>query len=619
MAKKFLVDIDLGGQQILNARIENSATAPENPSVGQIYFNTTDGKNYVWNGTEWVDNTYELPIASADTLGGVKIGEGLTIDSTTGVVDVDDPDWSDIQNKPSSLGTPITGATKTKITYDSNGLVTAGADLAASDIPDLSDTYVAKNTAITGATKTKITYDAKGLVTGGADLAASDIPDLSATYVAKNTDITGATKTKITYDAKGLVTAGADLEATDIPALPLTKISDVTATATEVNYLSGVTSAVQTQLNDKLDKNTAITGATKTKITYDANGLVTAGADLAASDIPDLSATYVAVTEKGANNGVATLNNSGKLTQTQIPDGLLGNVKYGGTFDATGACTLVDGEIVDIEGTVVTSLTIAANNPTNYKGYYFIATADGTVAGIEFKTGDWCISNGSVGWAKIDNTDAVTGIKGNEESTYRIGNVNITAANVGAVEANAAITGATKAKITYDSKGLVTAGEDLTASDIPDLSATYVTTNTAITGATKTKITYDAKGLVTAGADLAASDIPDLSATYVANQQAAADHDKFLVTNGSGVVTPTLLTRTYIHTHTQGVTGDFTVVNPFNNSLILVQVIDATTGDVVITDVNITSSTVSIGMSTNAATGNYAVILYNTLNNNLGN
>ena len=38
--------------------------------------------------------------------------------------------------------------------------------------------------------------------------------------------------------------------------------------------------------NNKLTGNTAITGATKTKITYDAKGLITAGADLAASDMP---------------------------------------------------------------------------------------------------------------------------------------------------------------------------------------------------------------------------------------------------------------------------------------------------------------------------------------------
>ena len=45
-------------------------------------------------------------------------------------------------------------------------------------------------------------------------------------------------------------------------------------------------------------------------------------------------------------------------------------------------------------------------------------------------------------------------------------NISLDASDVGAVASNAAITGATKCKITYDSKGLVTAGSDLGSSDI---------------------------------------------------------------------------------------------------------------------------------------------------------
>ena len=56
---------------------------------------------------------------------------------------------------------------------------------------------------------------------------------------------------------------------------------------TEFGYLDGVTSAIQTQLDGKVDENAAITGATKTKITYDAKGLVTAGADATTADIAD--------------------------------------------------------------------------------------------------------------------------------------------------------------------------------------------------------------------------------------------------------------------------------------------------------------------------------------------
>jgi len=55
-----------------------------------------------------------------------------------------------------------------------------------------------------------------------------------------------------------------------------------------------ISTATQTALNDKVTKNTAITGATKTKITYDAKGLVTAGVDATTADIADsLNKRYV--------------------------------------------------------------------------------------------------------------------------------------------------------------------------------------------------------------------------------------------------------------------------------------------------------------------------------------
>ena len=80
------------------------------------------------------------------------------------------------------------------------------------------------------------------------------------TKVDENAAIVGATKTKITYDAKGLVTAGADLAASDLPsAIDATKIADGSVTNTEFQYLGGVTSDVQTQLNNKIAKSTGTT------------------------------------------------------------------------------------------------------------------------------------------------------------------------------------------------------------------------------------------------------------------------------------------------------------------------------------------------------------------------
>lgn len=64
-------------------------------------------------------------------------------------------------------------------------------------------------------------------------------------------------------------------------------------TSTELGYLDGVTSAIQTQLNNKVAKNAGITGGTKCKITYDSKGLVTSGADLVEDDVPDLSLSKI--------------------------------------------------------------------------------------------------------------------------------------------------------------------------------------------------------------------------------------------------------------------------------------------------------------------------------------
>jgi hypothetical protein len=65
------------------------------------------------------------------------------------------------------------------------------------------------------------------------------------------------------------------------------KLADGSVSNAEFQYLNGVNSAIQTQLDAKVDENAAITGATKTKITYDAKGLVTAGADATTADIAD--------------------------------------------------------------------------------------------------------------------------------------------------------------------------------------------------------------------------------------------------------------------------------------------------------------------------------------------
>jgi hypothetical protein len=106
-----------------------------------------------------------------------------------------------------------------------------------------------------------------------------------------------------------------------------------TASATNRGALS---SADWTTFNDKVASNTAITGATKTKITYDAKGLVTAGADATTADIADsLNKRYVTDANltvigntSGTNTGdqtflnprVQTVSSSATVTATSTND-----------------------------------------------------------------------------------------------------------------------------------------------------------------------------------------------------------------------------------------------------------------------------------------------------------
>jgi hypothetical protein len=56
MAKRnFIVDLDLNKNQLLNAVLQNLATAPLTPFAGQMYYNTGDNTAYQWNGTTWKD------------------------------------------------------------------------------------------------------------------------------------------------------------------------------------------------------------------------------------------------------------------------------------------------------------------------------------------------------------------------------------------------------------------------------------------------------------------------------------------------------------------------------------------------------------------------------------
>ena len=250
--------------------------------------------------------------------------------------------------------------------------------------------------------------------------------DLSG-KVDKNEAITGATKCKITYDSKGLVTGGTDLEASDIPNLALAKITDVTATAAEVNVLSGMTASTE-ELNI-LDGVTATTeeinvldGITATTAELNIlDGVTVTAADI--NSIPDkieltdlsiatASANYLTYDnttgEIGANVDTTVTDSSTNLVTSgavaaAIGGAIVGGVIYKGTWDITGE--------TDYSG-----ITLPVKQ--GYL-YYVVGTGPVTIGGIEWNAGDYLLVNEDVAAGgsltgkveKIDNTESADIVK----------------------------------------------------------------------------------------------------------------------------------------------------------------------------------------------------------------
>ena len=63
---------------------------------------TINGQSVIGEGNIEIQQS-ELPIASANTLGGVKVGTGLSINPESGVLSADSPEWNNISGKPEDI------------------------------------------------------------------------------------------------------------------------------------------------------------------------------------------------------------------------------------------------------------------------------------------------------------------------------------------------------------------------------------------------------------------------------------------------------------------------------------------------------------------------------------
>jgi len=256
------------------------------------------------------------------------------------------------------------------------------------------------------------------------------------TVVLESGEVAYTTDTKMFYIGDGTTLGGTLIGPGAAGAVTWGAITGTLASQTDLN----------TALGTKVTGNTAITGATKTKITYDSKGLVTAGADATTADIAastnknyvtDAQQTVITNTS-GTNTGNQTLaNTSDSSSHTATLSATGGSIKLvegsnitltttgttadgiitiastggGGTVTSVAALTLTTSG-TDLTSSVATGTTtpvITLNVPdASATARGVISTSPQTIAGDKTFTGTTSgITKSMVGLNNVDNTSDV--------------------------------------------------------------------------------------------------------------------------------------------------------------------------------------------------------------------
>jgi hypothetical protein len=335
--------------------VANYAALPIPGATGVIYITLDTNKVYRWTGSVYVE------IASGSTnlsyTPGVSDG---TVNSDTGT----------------DATIPLAGVTNA-------GLFSAAEKTKLAGIAAGANVGVVPNAPITGATKTKITYDSKGLVTVGEDATTADIADSTNKRYVTDANLTVINNTSGTN-------TGDNATNSQYSGLAASKQDNITLTTTGT---SGASTLVGSTLNIP-----QYSGATNLSYTASpTNGIVNSstgtGATITLADATNsglLKPAKFTVLENtsGTNTGDQTLQqvtNLGATTTNSITADSF--VKSGGTSSqilAADGSVITAGTNITITGGQISSIGGTGGGGSSVNYYLNGGTSQGTFEGTTY-------------------------------------------------------------------------------------------------------------------------------------------------------------------------------------------------------------------------------------------
>ena len=243
--KVYVMDgVTLGGTELVGATPRFGASPPASPTPGALWYDPDSGRTYIYYQSQWVDaapnTTYTLPEASDTVLGGIKVGNNLSIDEY-GVLNAEDGNYI-----LPTANTTVLGGVK----VDNVSILISGSGVISANIADIkSNISILFSNAATQASNITSLFS-------NAVSQNTQINGLRANIIAANSAIISANVGMKTYVDDSFVTFGNNLEQSLEPILTQ---FDANLAAQTANSIVQAT-AINTLTANALTQDTQIKG-----------------------------------------------------------------------------------------------------------------------------------------------------------------------------------------------------------------------------------------------------------------------------------------------------------------------------------------------------------------------